>query len=61
MRHKRVFALVAAAIAVGAAVPTAPAGAQEILPLDATPTSGWVGRNVAVAGQGCVNQAGAPA
>jgi hypothetical protein len=58
MRHKGVFPFVAAAFAVGAAVAAAPAGAQEILPLDVAPTSGWVGRNVAVAGQGCVNQAG---
>jgi len=58
MRHKRVFALAAAAIAVGAAVAAAPAGAQEILPLDVTLTSGWVGRRITVSGVGCVNETG---
>lgn len=39
MRHKGLFVLAATAIVVGAAVPAAPAGAQEPLPLDVTPTS----------------------
>jgi hypothetical protein len=58
MKHPGLFVLAAAAIAVGAAVPAAPAGAQEPLPLDVTPTSGWVGRRVSVSGQGCLNDTG---
>jgi hypothetical protein len=54
MRHKGAFALAATAIMGGAALLAAPAGAQEPLPLDVSPTSGSVGSNVTVSGQGCI-------
>jgi hypothetical protein len=57
MRHEGLFLLAATAIAVGVAVPAAPAVAQEPLPLDVTPTTGWVGRRITVSGQDCLSGA----
>jgi hypothetical protein len=55
MRHKGVFALIAAGIGAAAVLVAAPAGAQEPgeLPLTVEPTSGGVGTVITVSGADC--------
>jgi len=57
MRHKGVFALIAAGIGAAAVLVAAPAGAQEPeeLPLTVEPTSGGVGTVITVSGEGCTS------
>jgi hypothetical protein len=60
MRHKGVFALVAAGIGAAAVLVAAPAGAQEEepeeLPLSVEPLTGGAGTVITVSGEGCASE-----
>jgi hypothetical protein len=58
MRHKGVFALITAGVGAAAVLVAAPAGAQELLPITVEPTTGPIGTEVTVSGEGCLNEDG---
>jgi hypothetical protein len=58
MRCKRVAAAATAGVAVAALLTGTPAGAQELLPIDVSPTSGPPGTLITVSGEECIGEGG---
>jgi hypothetical protein len=54
MRRTRIATAAAAGVAVVALLGASPAGAQEFLPIEVSPTSGPAGTVVTVSGDGCI-------
>ncbi|MGH9229441.1 MAG: hypothetical protein ACRD07_12095 [Acidimicrobiales bacterium] len=54
MRYKRLVAAAVAGIAATGWLAATPAGAQEFLPIEISPTSGPPGTQIAISGDGCI-------